>query len=105
MGGALTRTPTRLLGTCRVDLRIRSITTGASRHHRYAHEYEQDVVDARVWGGIHTARPARRAAPRAADSPPGHCGSTSAPSPDIRPLLKTIVIMLRSWRVQPFTRP
>ncbi|MFJ8468514.1 vanadium-dependent haloperoxidase [Streptomyces swartbergensis] len=54
MGGALMRMLTGILGTSRVDLHIRSITTGASRHYRYAREYEQDVVDARVWGGIHT---------------------------------------------------
>jgi hypothetical protein len=54
MGGALMRMLTGILGTSRVDLHIRSTTTGASRHYRYAHEYEQGVVDARVWGGIHT---------------------------------------------------
>ncbi|GGX21277.1 vanadium-dependent haloperoxidase [Streptomyces lomondensis] len=54
MGGALMRMLTGVLGTSRVDLRIRSITTGATRHYRDAHEYERDVVDARVWGGIHT---------------------------------------------------
>jgi hypothetical protein len=54
MGGALMRMLTGILGTSHVDLHIRSTTTGTSRHYRYAHEYEQDVVDARVWGGIHT---------------------------------------------------
>ncbi|MFD5132024.1 phosphatase PAP2 family protein [Streptomyces olindensis] len=52
MGGALMRLLTGILGTPRVDLRIRSITTGATRHYRYAHEYERDVVEARVRGGI-----------------------------------------------------
>ncbi|MEU6918749.1 vanadium-dependent haloperoxidase [Streptomyces olindensis] len=54
MGGALMRMLTGILGTPRVDLRIRSLTTGTTRHYRYAHEYERDVVDARVWAGIHT---------------------------------------------------
>jgi hypothetical protein len=54
MGGALMGALTEVLGTSRVDLHVRSTTTGTSRHYRYAHEYEQDVVDARVWGGIHT---------------------------------------------------
>ncbi|MGX1566625.1 vanadium-dependent haloperoxidase [Streptomyces sp. NPDC055506] len=54
MGGALMRMLTGILGSSRVDLHIRSTTTGTSRHYRYAHEYEQDVIDARVWGGIHT---------------------------------------------------
>ncbi|MFD5481805.1 vanadium-dependent haloperoxidase [Streptomyces hawaiiensis] len=54
MGGALMRMLTGILGTPEVDLRIRSATTGTTRHYRYAHAYERDVVDARVWGGIHT---------------------------------------------------
>ncbi len=54
MGGALMRTLTGLFGTPEVDLRIRSDVTGTTRHYRYAHEYVRDVVDARVWGGIHT---------------------------------------------------
>ncbi|MEU0586947.1 vanadium-dependent haloperoxidase [Streptomyces sp. NPDC006132] len=54
MGGALMRMLTGILGTSRVDLRIRSVTTGATRHYHHADAYERDVVDARVWGGIHT---------------------------------------------------
>lgn len=54
MGGALMRMLTGVLGTSRVDLRIRSATTGTTRHYRYARDYERDVSDARVWGGIHT---------------------------------------------------
>ncbi|MEV5351775.1 vanadium-dependent haloperoxidase [Streptomyces sp. NPDC052693] len=54
MGGALMRMLTGILGTPRVDLRIRSATTGATRHYRHADAYVRDVVDARVWGGIHT---------------------------------------------------
>ncbi|MGI5428808.1 vanadium-dependent haloperoxidase [Streptomyces sp. CA-179760] len=54
MGGALMRTLTGILGTPEVDLRIHSATTGTTRHYRFAHEYERDVIDARVWGGIHT---------------------------------------------------
>ncbi|CAL9580703.1 hypothetical protein SUDANB108_05054 [Streptomyces sp. enrichment culture] len=54
MGGALMRMLTGVLGTSRVDLRIRSATTGTTRHYRYARDYEREVSDARVWGGIHT---------------------------------------------------
>ncbi|MGW5616935.1 vanadium-dependent haloperoxidase [Streptomyces sp. NPDC003877] len=54
MGGALMRMLTGVLGTSRVDLRIRSATTGTTRHYRQARDYERDVSDARVWGGIHT---------------------------------------------------
>ncbi|MFC9683507.1 vanadium-dependent haloperoxidase [Streptomyces sp. NPDC056948] len=54
MGGALMRMLSGILGTSRVDLHIPSAGTGTSRHYRHAHEYERDVVDARVWGGIHT---------------------------------------------------
>ncbi|MEV3988822.1 vanadium-dependent haloperoxidase [Streptomyces sp. NPDC049837] len=53
-GGALMRTVTGLLGTSRVDLRVLSRRTGATRHYHYARDYNRDVVDARVWGGIHT---------------------------------------------------
>ncbi|MEV0223163.1 vanadium-dependent haloperoxidase [Streptomyces sp. NPDC050704] len=54
MGGALMRTLTELFGTSRVDLHVTSRGSSAPRHYRYAHEYDRDVVNARVWGGIHT---------------------------------------------------
>ncbi|MFF8289644.1 vanadium-dependent haloperoxidase [Streptomyces sp. NPDC016309] len=53
-GGALMRTLTGLFGTPDVDLRIRSRGTGTTRHYRHARDYDRDVVDARVWAGIHT---------------------------------------------------
>ncbi|MGA5421798.1 vanadium-dependent haloperoxidase [Streptomyces lavendulocolor] len=53
-GGALTRTLTGLFGTSRIDLFLSVKGTGATRHYRHAHEYNRDVVNARVWGGIHT---------------------------------------------------
>ncbi|GAA2492496.1 vanadium-dependent haloperoxidase [Streptomyces gobitricini] len=53
-GGALTRTLTGLLGTSRIDLFLPSRGTGTTRHYRHAHAYNRDVVNARVWGGIHT---------------------------------------------------
>ncbi|MER7110512.1 vanadium-dependent haloperoxidase [Streptomyces sp. NPDC000229] len=53
-GGALMRTLTGLFGTSRVDLFIPSRGTGTTRHYRYARDYNRDVVNARVWGGIHT---------------------------------------------------
>lgn len=53
-GGALMRTLTGLSNSPRVDLRILSRSTGTTRHYRHAHAYNRDVVDARVWGGVHT---------------------------------------------------
>ncbi|MDN3293306.1 vanadium-dependent haloperoxidase [Streptomyces ficellus] len=54
VGGALTRTLTELFGTSRIDLRVPSAGRSPTRYYRYAHEYNRDVVDSRVWGGIHT---------------------------------------------------
>ncbi|WP_241837984.1 vanadium-dependent haloperoxidase [Streptomyces sp. CB03234] len=53
-GGALMRTLTGLFGTSRVDLFIPATGTGVTRHYRHADDYNRDVVNARVWGGIHT---------------------------------------------------
>ncbi|MGP4043992.1 vanadium-dependent haloperoxidase [Streptomyces sp. 2A115] len=53
-GGALMRTLTGLFGTSHVDLHVTSEGGSAPRYYRYAHEYNRDVVDSRVWGGIHT---------------------------------------------------
>jgi hypothetical protein len=47
------RTLTGLFGTSRVDLNVSS-TSGGTRHYEYAAEYDRDVIDARVWAGIHT---------------------------------------------------
>ena len=50
--GALTRSLTRVLGTRRVDLNIAS-TSGVTRHYEFAGQLDRDVIDARVWSGIH----------------------------------------------------
>ncbi|MGW0464583.1 vanadium-dependent haloperoxidase [Streptomyces sp. NPDC003027] len=52
--GALMRTLEEVLGTPRVDLDIHSPSTGTTRHYEYSADYVRDVVDARVWSGIHT---------------------------------------------------
>ncbi|MEU1054866.1 vanadium-dependent haloperoxidase [Streptomyces sp. NPDC005876] len=52
--GALMRTLEGLFGTSRVDLNISSVGTAATRHYEYAEDYNRDVIDARVWAGIHT---------------------------------------------------
>jgi len=56
--GALTRVLSRLLGNGRVDLNITSVAAGLpgpplTRHYEYASTLNQDVIDARVWLGIH----------------------------------------------------
>ncbi|MFV2118437.1 vanadium-dependent haloperoxidase [Streptomyces sp. Act-28] len=52
--GALMRTLEELFGTSRVDLDIHSAGTGTTRHYEHSADYVRDVVDARVWSGIHT---------------------------------------------------
>ncbi|MBT2384343.1 vanadium-dependent haloperoxidase [Streptomyces sp. ISL-11] len=54
VGGALTRALTVVLGTSRVDLRIRSQVSGTTRRYVSADDYNRDVVDARVWEGVHS---------------------------------------------------
>ncbi|MEU7134877.1 vanadium-dependent haloperoxidase [Streptomyces sp. NPDC046261] len=54
VGGAIMRALSELFGSSRVDLRLTSATTGATRYYEYADQYNRDVVDARVWAGIHT---------------------------------------------------
>ncbi|GGR32230.1 vanadium-dependent haloperoxidase [Streptomyces netropsis] len=51
--GAFMRALTEILGTSRVDLSITSQATGSTRHYTYADQYNRDVINARVWGGIH----------------------------------------------------
>jgi vanadium-dependent haloperoxidase-like protein len=56
--GALSRTLSRLLGDGRVDLNITSAAAGLpgpplTRHYEFAADLNRDVVDARVWSGIH----------------------------------------------------
>ncbi|MGW0607243.1 vanadium-dependent haloperoxidase [Streptomyces sp. NPDC002640] len=52
--GALTGVLTGLLGHDRIDLTIRSVRGGSTRHYEHAGQYDRDVVDARVFAGIHT---------------------------------------------------
>ncbi|MFE0042834.1 vanadium-dependent haloperoxidase [Streptomyces albireticuli] len=54
VGGALTRSLTMLLGTSHIDFRVRSVVTGTTRTFAEADQYNRDVVNARVWEGIHT---------------------------------------------------
>ncbi|MFD0393484.1 vanadium-dependent haloperoxidase [Streptomyces nogalater] len=51
---AVTRALTGVLGTSRIDLDVPSEVTGTTRHYRTADELNRDVVDARVWGGVHS---------------------------------------------------
>jgi len=51
--GALSTVLSRLNDDGRVDLTIASGTAGATRHYDDAAVIQQDVVDARVWSGIH----------------------------------------------------
>jgi hypothetical protein len=56
--GALSRSLTRVLGSSDIDLNITSAAAGApgaplTRHYTSAADLNRDVVDARVWSGIH----------------------------------------------------
>ncbi|MFF4211721.1 vanadium-dependent haloperoxidase [Streptomyces sp. NPDC001796] len=51
--GAVTQTLSGILGTTRLDLNIPSEITGTTRHYAYADQLNQDMIDARVWAGIH----------------------------------------------------
>lgn len=55
---ALSRAVTRVLGDGRVDLNITSVAAGLpgpplTRHYDFAADLDRDVIDARVWLGIH----------------------------------------------------
>jgi hypothetical protein len=51
--GAGTRALARVLGTERIDLNITSVAAGETRHYEWLGQINRDVIDARVWGGIH----------------------------------------------------
>lgn len=51
--GAVGRALTRVLGTSRIDLYITSTAAGETRHYEWASQLNRDVIDARVWSGIH----------------------------------------------------
>ncbi|MFJ9030240.1 vanadium-dependent haloperoxidase [Streptomyces sp. NPDC102274] len=65
VAAAVTRTLTGLLGTTRIDLDIPSEITGTTRHYEYADRLNRDMINARVWAGIHS---------RAADLAGCHAG-------------------------------
>lgn len=51
--GALTRSLSRVLGSRRIDLNITSAAAGVTRNYQFAWQLNQDVIDARVWAGVH----------------------------------------------------
>ncbi|MGW5243028.1 vanadium-dependent haloperoxidase [Streptomyces sp. NPDC004129] len=51
--GAVTQTLSGILGTTRLDLNFSSEATGTTRHYDDAARLNEDMVDARVWAGIH----------------------------------------------------
>ncbi|MEU8686677.1 vanadium-dependent haloperoxidase [Streptomyces sp. NPDC048611] len=53
VAGAVTRTLTGILGTTHLDLNVPSEITGTTRHYDEAERFNEDMVNARVWGGIH----------------------------------------------------
>ncbi|MEU1621791.1 vanadium-dependent haloperoxidase [Streptomyces sp. NPDC005722] len=54
VAGAVAQTLAGLFGTTRVDLTFPSDATGTTRHYDDAVRFNQDMIDARVWAGIHT---------------------------------------------------
>ncbi|MFD5102559.1 vanadium-dependent haloperoxidase [Streptomyces albidochromogenes] len=53
VAAAVLRTAAGVLGTSRLDLYVRSEATSTTRHYPHADRFNKDMVDARVWGGIH----------------------------------------------------
>ncbi|MFE0628594.1 vanadium-dependent haloperoxidase [Streptomyces sp. NPDC058864] len=54
VAGAVAQTLAGLFGTTRLDLTFPSDLTGTTRHYDDAVRFNQDMIDARVWAGIHT---------------------------------------------------
>ncbi|MEU1539537.1 vanadium-dependent haloperoxidase [Actinacidiphila glaucinigra] len=54
VAGAVAQTLAGLFGTTRLDLTFASDATGTTRHYDDAVRFNQDMIDARVWAGIHT---------------------------------------------------
>ncbi|MFJ4579442.1 vanadium-dependent haloperoxidase [Streptomyces echinatus] len=54
VAGAVARALTGVLGTSRIDLHVPSEITGTTRFYGSADDLDRDVVDARVWGGVHS---------------------------------------------------
>ncbi|GAO08178.1 hypothetical protein TPA0598_03_06390 [Streptomyces lydicamycinicus] len=53
VAGAVTRTLTGILGTTHLDLNVPSEITGTTRHYDEADQLNEDMINARVWAGIH----------------------------------------------------
>jgi hypothetical protein len=51
--GAGTRALARVLGTPRIDLYLTSTAAGVTRHYVQVDSINRDIINARVWGGIH----------------------------------------------------
>ncbi|GGN31005.1 vanadium-dependent haloperoxidase [Streptomyces fuscichromogenes] len=54
VAAAVARALTGVLGTSHIDLRVPSDVTGTTRFYGSADDLDRDVVDARVWGGVHS---------------------------------------------------
>ncbi|WP_346162633.1 vanadium-dependent haloperoxidase [Streptomyces bangladeshensis] len=54
VAAAVARALTGVLGTSRIDLYVPSEVTGTTRYYGSADALNRDVVDARVWGGVHS---------------------------------------------------
>ncbi|MGW1592690.1 vanadium-dependent haloperoxidase [Streptomyces sp. NPDC002343] len=54
VAAAVARALTGVLGTSRIDLYVPSEVTGTTRYYGSADDLNRDVVDARVWGGVHS---------------------------------------------------
>ncbi|CAL9311699.1 vanadium-dependent haloperoxidase [Streptomyces sp. SudanB182_2057] len=54
VAAAVVRALTGVLGTSRIDLDVPSEVTGTTRYYRSADDLNRDVVDARVWAGVHS---------------------------------------------------
>lgn len=54
VAAAALRAAAGALGTSRLDLRVPSEITGTTRFYESADEFNRDVINARVWGGVHT---------------------------------------------------
>lgn len=54
VAAAAMRAATSALGASRLDLHVPSEITGTTRFYESADEFNRDVINARVWGGVHT---------------------------------------------------
>ncbi|MGW0551049.1 vanadium-dependent haloperoxidase [Streptomyces altiplanensis] len=54
VASAVLRAVTGVLGTSHLDLHVGSEATGTTRHYKHADEFNKDMIDARVWVGVHT---------------------------------------------------